>query len=77
MVRLSNGVYDMIKHIVQIVLPAIGTLYFTLSTIWGAEIFPYAEQIEGTILAVSTFLGIVLKMSSITYEKEQKEKKCE
>ena len=64
---MSNKVYDVLKYIAQIVLPAIGTLYFALAGIWG---FPYGEEIVGTITAVDTFLGIVLGISSANYNKK-------
>ena len=64
--KMSNKTYDVLKFITQIVLPATGTLYFTLAGIWG---FPYGEQIVGTIVAVETFLGIVLKISNDQYKK--------
>lgn len=63
---MSNKMYDILKYIAQIVLPAIGTLYFALASIWG---FPYAEQIVGTITAVDTFLGVLLKISTDNYNK--------
>ena len=65
---MSNKVYDALKFIAQIVLPAIGTLYFALATIWG---LPYAEQIVGTITAVDTFLGTVLCISTVKYNKSK------
>lgn len=61
---LTNTSYDVLKWIVQIVLPAIGTLYFALASIWG---LPYGEQIIGTITAVSLFGGTLLKLSNKTY----------
>ena len=64
--KLKNSTYDILKYICQIVLPAIGTLYFALAQIWG---FPYAEQIVGTITAIDTFLGAILMISSATYNK--------
>lgn len=69
---MSNSTYDTLKFIVQIVLPACGTLYFALASIWG---LPYAEQIVGTIAAVTTFLGVVLKISTVQYNKQQAEEK--
>ena len=63
---MSNKTYDILKFIAQVVLPAIGTLYFALAGIWG---FPYGEQIVGTITAVDTFLGVVLGISSAQYNK--------
>ena len=62
---MSNKVYDILKFIAQIVLPALGTLYFALAAIWG---LPYGEQIVGTITAVDAFLGAVLKISSDRYK---------
>lgn len=61
---LSNKMYDILKSIALIWLPAIGTLYFALAGIWN---FPYAEEIVGTITAVDTFLGAVLGISSANY----------
>lgn len=65
---MSNKMYDVLKWIALIGLPAIGTLYFALSGIWG---FPYAEQVVGTITAVDTFLGAVLGISSAQYNKNK------
>lgn len=67
--KLNNRVYDILKWVAQILLPAIGTLYFALAQIWG---FPYAEQIVGTITAVDCFLGALLGISTAMYNKEQK-----
>lgn len=61
---MSNSLYDKLKWVAQILIPAIGTLYFALAQIWG---FPYAEQIVGTITAIDTFLGAVLMISSAKY----------
>jgi hypothetical protein len=65
---MTNKTYDTLKWIAQIVLPAIGTLYAALAGIWG---FPYGEQIVGTILAVDTFLGAVLQISTAQYNKSK------
>jgi len=65
---MSNKVYDILKWIAMVVLPAIGTLYFALAGIWG---FPYAEQIGGTITAVVTFLGVLLGVSSAKYKQAE------
>lgn len=66
---MSNKLYDVLKWIAQIVLPALGALYFALSQIWG---FPYGEQIVGTITAVDAFLGALLGISSVQYKKSLK-----
>lgn len=64
--KLSNKTYDVLKYIAQIVLPALGTLYFALASIWG---LPYGEQIVGTITAIDAFLGALLGISTINYRK--------
>lgn len=64
---ISNKTYDVLKWIAQILLPAIGTLYFALAGIWG---FPYGEQIVGTITAIDAFLGAILGISTKMYKKE-------
>lgn len=67
---MSNKVYDALKYVAQIVLPALATLYFALAQIWG---LPYGEQIVGTITAVDAFLGALLRLTTIKYEKSLKE----
>lgn len=69
---MSNKTYDTLKYIAQIVLPALGTLYFAIAEIWG---LPYAKQIVGTITAVDTFMGVVLRISSNQYYAGMHEKK--
>ena len=64
---MTNKMYDILKFIAQIVLPALGTLYFALSSIWG---LPYGEEIVGTITAVDAFLGALLGLSSMKFYQE-------
>ena len=64
--KLSNKVYDILKWITLIVLPAIGTLYFALAGIWN---FPYGEEVVGTIVAIETFLGALIGISNVQYNK--------
>lgn len=63
---MSNKVYDVLKYIAQIVIPAIGALYFALAQIWG---LPYGEQIVGTLTAIDAFLGALLGISTMIYNK--------
>ena len=65
--KFSNKTYDILKWIAQILLPALGTLYFALAQIWH---FPLAEEIVGTITAVDAFLGVLLGISTKNYYKE-------
>ena len=66
--KMSNTVYDALKFIAQIFLPAVGTLYFALAQIWD---LPYPEQIVGTITAVDAFLGALLGISTMQYNRKQ------
>lgn len=64
---MNNKVYDVLKWIALVGLPALTALWLTLANIWG---FPYAEAIGATMAAVTTFLGAVLGISSIQYQKK-------
>ena len=64
---MNNKTYDILKYIAQIVLPALGALYFALSQIWG---LPYGEEIVGTITALDCFLGAILGISTAVYNKK-------
>jgi len=64
--KLSNETYDSLKWVAQILLPALGTLYFAIANIWG---LPYGEQIVGTITSIDAFLGVCLGISSDNYHK--------
>ena len=61
---LSDKLYDILKYIAQIFLPALATLYVAIAGIWD---LPYAEAISGTIMAVDLCLGTMLKISSDQY----------
>ena len=63
---MSNKVYDILKDIALVYLPALGTLYGALAAIWG---LPFGEEIVATIIAVDTFLGAILKISNVNYKK--------
>ena len=65
--KLSNHIYDILKYVAMVVLPAIGTLYFALASIWG---FPYGQEIVGTITAIDTFLGALLQISTTSWRKK-------
>lgn len=68
--KMTNKIYDVLKYIALIVLPALGTLYFALASIWG---LPYGEQVVGTITAIDTCLGALLGLSAYKYNKNESE----
>ena len=57
---LNNRVYDILKWVAQLVLPAMATLWYALATVWN---FPLTDQVLGTIVAVNVCLGVMLKIS--------------
>jgi len=65
---LTDKTYNILKWVALVLLPAVGTLYFALAGIWG---FPYGEQIVGTITAIDTFLGVILGISTVQYNKKE------
>jgi hypothetical protein len=64
--QMSNGLYDRLKFVALVLLPALGTLYFALAGIWG---IPAAEKVIGSITALDTFLGVILHLSTGQYYK--------
>jgi uncharacterized membrane protein len=63
---MKNSTYDILKYIAQIVIPAIGVLWFTVAQIWS---LPYWQEILGTITAIDCFLGAILGISTVRYNK--------
>ena len=65
--QLNNTVYDILKWIVVIFLPADGAAYYGLAQLW---MLPYVEQVVGTIVVAATFLGALIGISTTTYNKK-------
>jgi hypothetical protein len=66
---LSPKVYDLLKWVVQVVLPALATLYAALNGFWGNDAFPEPVAVVGTISAVALFLGAVVGLSGAQYKR--------
>lgn len=64
---LNNKVYDVLKWIAILVLPAIATFYTALAQIWS---LPYSSEIPATITAVDTLIGALLGISNMNYKQE-------
>lgn len=60
---LPDRVYDAIKWVVTVVLPALSVAYVGLASIWG---WPYADEVSRTIAAVYTFLCALMGISGVT-----------
>lgn len=63
---LPAATYDTFRNAALLYLPGVGTLYFAVAQIWG---LPYAEQVVGTLAALTVFLGITVKKSKSNYNK--------
>lgn len=68
--KLNNKVYDVLKWICLIALPALAVLYFTLAKIWG---LPYGAEITATINAIALFIGTLIGVSQLSINKEESE----
>lgn len=69
--KIKDSVYDCLKWVSIICLPALATLVTVVFKVWG---IPYGDEIAQTITAVATFLGAVLMVSNATYRKTVREK---
>lgn len=67
--KLPNKVYDVLKWITLVVIPALATAYVGLSAVWG---FPYADAISKTAVVVCTLLGALLGISTAEYNAVKK-----
>lgn len=62
---MTDKVYNILKYCALIAIPAIGTFYTTISSLWG---WPYITEVSGTILAFDTLLGAFIGISSARYQ---------
>jgi Putative phage holin Dp-1 len=65
MIIKSAKLYDAIKWVALVGLPGLGTLYVALGAIWS---FDNTQAVSGTILAVDTFLGGLIHLSSSSFK---------
>ena len=66
--QMGNDTYDFLRYMAQIVIPALAALWVAIAKIWG---LPYGTEIGGTLMAIDTFLGAILKVSTDNYWDEQ------
>lgn len=62
--KFENRVYDTLKWIAMLFLPALATAIRVIFAIWN---IPYGEEIAATIVAIDAFLGACLGISNIKY----------
>ena len=63
---MSNKLYDTLKWVALILLPALAVFWVAIATVWH---LPYVQEIETTIIAVDTFLGALIGVSANKYNK--------
>jgi hypothetical protein len=64
---LSDRLYDVLKWITLVVIPALTTAYVGLAAVWG---WPYAEEVAKTSAVICTLLGALLGISTAQYNKD-------
>lgn len=65
---ITDKLYDILKWLTMIVLPALATAYVGLAAIWG---WPYAEEVAKTSAVICTLLGALLGISTAQYNKQE------
>jgi len=68
MMQLPNKLYDWLKWIDLVCLPALTVFYVTCSAVWG---WPYANEIAKTSAAVCTLIGALLGISTAEYNRSK------
>lgn len=66
--KLSDKLYDILKWVTMIVLPALATAYVGLAAIWG---WPFADEVAKTTAVICTLLGALLGISTAEYNKDK------
>ena len=64
---LPDRIYDLMKWLTLVVIPALTTAYVGLSGVWG---WPYAEEVAKTSAVICTLLGALLGISTAQYNKQ-------
>lgn len=68
--KLPDKVYDVLKWITLVVIPALATAYVGLAAVWG---WPYADEIAKTAAVICALLGALLGVSTAEYRKHEQE----
>lgn len=61
---LSNRVYNALKVLSTMLLPAASALYLSLDQIWD---LPRETEVVGTVAAVNVFVGVLIGLSTKSY----------
>lgn len=66
--KLNDKVYDILKWIAIVCLPALSTFIVVIGKVWGWG--DTALMVAQTITAIATLLGALLGISTIQYNKD-------
>ena len=66
-IKLNNSIYQVLKWLCLIALPAASALYAALAGVWG---WGYIKEVTITIAAVETFIGALIGLSAASCRKE-------
>ena len=61
----SEQFYKTLNNLALVIFPAVATMYAGLATVWGLD---YAREVVGTIVAIDTFLGVLVKVGQNSYD---------
>lgn len=67
MIFKKSGTYDVFKTI-ALIMPLFIVLYEAIGKIWG---IPYTDQITMTLTAINAFIGGLVKISNVKYNKTE------
>lgn len=70
--KICNKLYNVLKYVALIVLPALCCFLTTFGDVWNIQVMP---KIVATITALATFLGALLQISTNQYWKENPDEK--
>jgi len=63
---LNDAAYNVTKNVVTLLIPALGVFYATVAGIWN---LPFSVEVTGTLAAIATLLGVLLKIAANQYAK--------
>lgn len=63
---LNDKLYNVLKWLVLVAIPATSAAYFGLAPYWG---WALVEQVCGTLAILATFLGTLIGISNASYYK--------
>lgn len=66
--KLNDKVYDVLKWVCLVAIPATATFYVALAAAVG---LPYADEVAKVSTALCTFLGALIGVSTAEYNKDK------